>query len=110
MDVKETTCLQASIFKPTCAPCLTLAFLKVKKTAKELYHSLVKDDEDCDDGEDNDDEEDSDDENYGEMESDSDDDDEDDDDDAEPNPDDSGEYSTLGRRPRFIYIGAKMPI
>ena len=60
----------------------------MRKSATELYHSLVKEDEATDDESDEDDE----DENYGDMDSDSDDDDGDDED-VEPRPDenDSGE-------------------
>lgn len=64
---------------------------KVRKSATELYHSLVKEDEATDDESDEDDE----DENYGDMDSDSDDDDGDDED-VEPRPDenDSDEPTT----------------
>ena len=72
-------------------PCLQ----QPRKTATELYHSLVKDDNAAGDDEEEDDydETDSEDENFGEVDSDDSDDDSDDGD-VEPNPDehDSGEY------------------
>ena len=76
---------------------LKCCFFQARKTAKELYHSLVKDDEAAGDDDDDSEDDDSEDDNYGEMmQSDSDDDDDEDEseNEVERNPDsphDSGE-------------------